>query len=952
MNYVIDIYSDTDNCCYKICRPEAQCDTNVYGCKRDDDCLDGLYCSKDYHCRDINECDVANGLVDGHIYCGNNVDCVNQNKYYDCSCKTGYTNFVEYEGCTDINECNSGSHNCDDKETCMNTIGSFVCICGPGFTGNPAGTCSDLDECRKGTHSCSPKTVLNAETSSLNGWQQHDYDEIQLGQSAYTLEFDVSSSGTCSIAIGTAEEFYEIQITEGAKAIVYRNSNGQQTKLADKSLNSESKLQGVNYIHYYVHFEPNGGSMLITFGATSAIIVVTDSAYSGFSVVMIQFKTLIKETFWRNVQLAVKGGATECVNTLGSYICQPRDSSVSTNFAIGFGGHTRASGSEYPKEFQVITDKVTVCGSHNIPTLNRRVYGGGIAEVNGWLFVCGGKDYASRFPSSACHKYNLNNNEGSWVSAPSMPNFFYVHSMMVKFGKSFYVMGGEYFSEIPANPLAVPPTPPVSISYSLSSNYRFNFNSNTWATRAGLPYALEKAGILADEEDRRIWIFAGHTKNCCDRRHVYYHHVDQNNWHHHSDLPSHARYDLSCAFIYTKDDNKRMICALGHHATSLYWYGLSQDGGWHHMGNLRHSYYQYKMSMIAMGKYNGLLVGGYSQLNAASTRNLWVYDFDNNFHEKYYYLQSAANGGFWTTVKKNENFKSLQNCEAETRTYAAVGWGGHTTDTNDVRSNFHVFLRNRRKGDPGLPSTCHGIIPDLLPAKKFAAMTAVGYKLIVCGGATVENGPENNCSKFETNKPFQEWQQIESMNSPNRNDAVMLSYADAAYVIGGYSKFYKKNMQSVERWTESEGWVLMQKLPDRIGLGCGVTDERYGTLLFGGGKITDSIKNEKFYKYDISKNSWSSMGKPIYKAGNRCGATIIEKRGNGHQILLVVGNNKNQINWLDLTNYHNTGSISWKSSTSAHNSQDTRLLSLSSHEAIEVIISFNYFKTFTITESA
>ena len=67
---------------------------------------------------------------------------------------------------------------------------------------------------------------------------------------------------------------------------------------------------------------------------------------------------LIKETFWRNVQLVVKGGASECVNTLGSYICQPKESSVSTNFAIGFGGHTKASGSEYPKEFQEISQRI------------------------------------------------------------------------------------------------------------------------------------------------------------------------------------------------------------------------------------------------------------------------------------------------------------------------------------------------------------------------------------------------------------------------------------------------------------------------------------------------------------------------------------------------------------------------------------------------------------------
>ena len=36
----------------------------------------------------------------------------------------------------DVNECLIGAHNCDSNAACTNTVGSFMCTCNLGFTGN------------------------------------------------------------------------------------------------------------------------------------------------------------------------------------------------------------------------------------------------------------------------------------------------------------------------------------------------------------------------------------------------------------------------------------------------------------------------------------------------------------------------------------------------------------------------------------------------------------------------------------------------------------------------------------------------------------------------------------------------------------------------------------------------------------------------------------------------
>ena len=51
-----------------------------------------------------------------------------------CECANGFAGQL----CQDIDECKAGNHslhNCDLHANCINTIGSYSCVCKPGYYG-------------------------------------------------------------------------------------------------------------------------------------------------------------------------------------------------------------------------------------------------------------------------------------------------------------------------------------------------------------------------------------------------------------------------------------------------------------------------------------------------------------------------------------------------------------------------------------------------------------------------------------------------------------------------------------------------------------------------------------------------------------------------------------------------------------------------------------------------
>ncbi|XP_037066968.1 uromodulin isoform X3 [Peromyscus leucopus] len=78
--------------------------------------------------------------------CHNNATCMLDGVVTTCSCQTGFIG----DGlvCEDMNECAiPGAHNCSDNGICLNTLGSYECICQNGFRLTPELGCTDVDEC-------------------------------------------------------------------------------------------------------------------------------------------------------------------------------------------------------------------------------------------------------------------------------------------------------------------------------------------------------------------------------------------------------------------------------------------------------------------------------------------------------------------------------------------------------------------------------------------------------------------------------------------------------------------------------------------------------------------------------------------------------------------------------------------------------------------------------------
>lgn len=97
-------------------------------------------------CTDIDECAMNNGG------CSANAICTNTIGSRMCACNMGYTG--DGVTCTDVNECAMNNGGCDINAICTNTPGSRTCMCKSGYSGDGF-TCTPVNGCAMNNGGCS-----------------------------------------------------------------------------------------------------------------------------------------------------------------------------------------------------------------------------------------------------------------------------------------------------------------------------------------------------------------------------------------------------------------------------------------------------------------------------------------------------------------------------------------------------------------------------------------------------------------------------------------------------------------------------------------------------------------------------------------------------------------------------------------------------------------------------
>uniref|UniRef100_A0A3P8ZD70 EGF-like domain-containing protein n=1 Tax=Esox lucius TaxID=8010 RepID=A0A3P8ZD70_ESOLU len=131
---------DIDECRYRYCQHRCVNVPGSFSCQ----CEPGFQlASNNRSCIDVNECDMGAPCQQR---------CYNTYGTFLCRCDQGYELGPDGFACNDIDECSYTSYLCQFQ--CVNEPGKFSCQCPGGYQLLGTRLCQDINECETGEHQC------------------------------------------------------------------------------------------------------------------------------------------------------------------------------------------------------------------------------------------------------------------------------------------------------------------------------------------------------------------------------------------------------------------------------------------------------------------------------------------------------------------------------------------------------------------------------------------------------------------------------------------------------------------------------------------------------------------------------------------------------------------------------------------------------------------------------
>lgn len=131
--------------------------------------------------------------------CDSNAECqATSEDAYECVCKAGFQG--DGTTCADADECATGLANCSQNSTCMNTDGSFMCVCNDGYKDDGNGACVDIDECAEGSNNCDAKALcINTDGSFTCACPPELFDKNGDGTECTGSDECATGTSTCDV---------------------------------------------------------------------------------------------------------------------------------------------------------------------------------------------------------------------------------------------------------------------------------------------------------------------------------------------------------------------------------------------------------------------------------------------------------------------------------------------------------------------------------------------------------------------------------------------------------------------------------------------------------------------------------------------------------------------------------------------------------------------------------